>query len=157
MTPRHLLQGALAGAAGTAALNAATYVDMAVRARPASSTPEQTVEHTADLLDLPLPEDDGERNARTSGLGALLGIVTGISVGAALGAIRATTGHPKGRLGTVGTALALAMLAGNAPMTTLGITDPRSWRAADWIADVLPHLAYAGVAATALDELQRVR
>ncbi len=42
---QHLvLLGAAAGAAGATALNALTYVDMAVRGRPASSTPETTVE-----------------------------------------------------------------------------------------------------------------
>ncbi|GAA2038466.1 hypothetical protein GCM10009740_33390 [Terrabacter terrae] len=155
MIPRHLLQGALAGAAGTAALNAATYIDMAVRARPASSTPERTVERGAELLGLSMPADEEQKNARESGLGALLGIVTGVGVGAALGAVRGITGRPHSSLGTVSAAWALAMLAGNAPMTVLGVSDPRSWRAVDWIADVLPHLAYAGVAATALDAIQR--
>jgi hypothetical protein len=28
-------------------------------------------------------------------------------------------------------------------MTVLGVTDPRSWAAMDWAADVAPHLAYA--------------
>jgi hypothetical protein len=45
------------------------------------------------------------------------------------------------------------MLAGNGPMTVLGVTDPRRWGAVDWAADVLPHLAYAGVAAVTLDAL----
>jgi hypothetical protein len=38
------LKGAMAGAAGTTALNAVTYMDMVVRGRGASSTPEQVVE-----------------------------------------------------------------------------------------------------------------
>jgi hypothetical protein len=41
------------------------------------------------------------------------------------------------------------MLAGDGPMTVLGVTDPRSWRPVDWVADVLPHFAYAVVAAAA--------
>ncbi len=41
---RSALLGAAAGAAGTTALNAVAYLDMAVRGRPASSTPEDTVE-----------------------------------------------------------------------------------------------------------------
>ncbi len=41
---RLALLGAAAGAAGTTALNVVTYLDMAVRGRPASSTPEMTVE-----------------------------------------------------------------------------------------------------------------
>jgi hypothetical protein len=38
------LLGAAAGAAGTTALNTVTYLDMAVRGRPTSSTPEDIVE-----------------------------------------------------------------------------------------------------------------
>ena len=149
--PTYLLRGALAGAAGTTALNAATYADMALRARPASSTPEQTVERGAQLVGLPLPEDPDKRQARESGLGSLLGAAVGVGAGAALGAMRGLTGHPRSRLGTLGTAWLLAMLTGNTPMTVLGVTDPRSWSPADWAADVLPHLAYAVVAAATLD------
>ncbi|MCP9968874.1 hypothetical protein LUX57_29935 [Actinomadura madurae] len=44
-----LTRGLAAGAAGTTALNLVTYLDMAVRGRPASSTPEQSVERLADV------------------------------------------------------------------------------------------------------------
>ena len=37
-----LLRGAAAGAAGSTALNAVTYLDMVVRGRGTSSTPERT-------------------------------------------------------------------------------------------------------------------
>lgn len=40
-------QGLAAGAAGVTVLNAITYLDMAVRARPASDTPSQAVEQLA--------------------------------------------------------------------------------------------------------------
>ena len=43
----NLIKGAMAGLAGTTALNAATYLDMVWRGRPASSTPEQVVEELA--------------------------------------------------------------------------------------------------------------
>ena len=46
---RRLLVGAVAGAAGTTALNAATFVDMAARARPASDLPQQAVDVLASL------------------------------------------------------------------------------------------------------------
>ncbi len=151
---RHLFQGAIAGAAGTTALNAATYLDMALRARPASSTSEQTVERGATLLGLSLPGDEDEEHARASGLGSLLGAVTGVGAGAALGAFRGVTGRPCSPVGTVGAAWALAMLAGNGPMTGLRVTDPRRWRAVDWVADIIPHLAYAAVAAAALDAFE---
>ncbi len=151
---RHVLHGAVAGAAGTTALNAATYLDMALRARPASSTPERTVERGAQLLGVSLPDDEDEKQARETGLGSLLGAVAGVGTGAALGALRGGTGHPSGRVGTAAAAWVLVMLVGNGPMTVLGVTDPRSWRAVDWAADVLPHLAYATVATATLDALE---
>jgi hypothetical protein len=35
-------------------------------------------------------------------------------------------------------------------MVVLGITDPRTWSTADWIADLVPHLAYGLVTYAAL-------
>lgn len=35
----------------------------------------------------------------------------------------------------------------------LGVTDPRRWTAADWAADVIPHLAYGALAAAVYDRL----
>ncbi|HEV7623003.1 MAG TPA: hypothetical protein VGO26_02625 [Amnibacterium sp.] len=40
--------GSAAGADGTTALNAVAYLDMVLRARPASSTPETSVERLAE-------------------------------------------------------------------------------------------------------------
>ncbi len=51
------LRGAAAGAAGTTALNAVTYLDMTVRGRGASSTPERTVEKLAEKAHVPIPGD----------------------------------------------------------------------------------------------------
>jgi len=150
---KNLCWGALAGAAGTTALNAVTYLDMAVRRRPASSTPQQTVEHAAVLVGVSLPRDEQKKEALVSGLGSLLGAITGVGVGAALGAIRGLTGHPQSKRGTMATGWALVMLAGNGPMTVFGVTDPRGWRPLDWAADVVPHLAYATVAGITLDAL----
>ncbi len=145
----YLLRGALAGAVGTTALNAMTYLDMTVRGRPASSTPEQVVERSAELLGIPLPVDEDKRQGRESGLGSLLGTVAGISAGIVLGGLRAT-GRPRSTAGTVGAAWVLVMLAGNGPMTALGVTDPRTWATTDWVADVVPHFAYAAAAAATL-------
>ena len=146
----HLVRGVVAGAVGTTALNAATFLDMALRGRAASSTPEQVVERSAELLGLPLPADDVKRRATESGLGSLLGTMAGISVGVALGALRGL-GLPSGRATTAGTAWVMVMVAGNGPMTVLGVTDPRSWTTVDWVADVVPHLCYAVAAAATLD------
>jgi hypothetical protein len=145
-----LLRGAIAGAVGTTALNAATYADMVLRARPASSTPEQTVEQAAELVGIPEPaEGDESRAARDSGLGSLLGATAGVGAGLVLGGLRAA-GWPRGRTPTLAAAWVLAMLAGNGPMTVLGVTDPRTWAAKDWVADVVPHTAYAVAAAATL-------
>ena len=50
-----LLAGAAAGAAGTTTLNVITYLDIAVRGRPTSTTPERTVEAMARLFGLTVP------------------------------------------------------------------------------------------------------
>ncbi len=151
-----LVRGAIAGAAGTTALNATTFLDMAARGRPASSTPQKVIERGAGLLGLSLPEDQDKRQARESGLGSLLGAAAGVSAGMVLGAMCAS-GHPRRGATTVATAWVLAMLTGNAPMTVLGVTDPRTWRAADWVADIVPHLSYAVVAAGTLKAFEAVR
>ena len=44
---RDILFGTLAGAAGTVALNIATYADMAIRGRPSSQTPAKVAEKIA--------------------------------------------------------------------------------------------------------------
>jgi hypothetical protein len=148
-----LARGAIAGAVGTTALNAATYLDMAVRGRPGSSTPEQTVERGAEELGVEVPGDESSRESRISGLGPLLGTAAGVSAGLALGAMRAA-GWPRGRISTAGTAWVLAMLTGNAPMTVLGVTDPREWPASSWAADIVPHAVYAVAATATLEALE---
>jgi hypothetical protein len=75
---RNLVRGALAGAAGTTALNTGTFVDMALRARPASSTPEQTAERGVELVSLSLSDDEEQKQARGSGLGSRLGSLAGV-------------------------------------------------------------------------------
>ena len=144
-----LAWGAAAGAAGTTALNAATYVDMAVRGRPTSSTPEDTVQALADKTGATLPGDEDTRQNRLSGLGALTGIAAGVGVGAACGMARWAGFRPGLLVGTLATTLA-ALVAGNGPMTVLGVTDPRTWPASSWAADLGPHLAYGLVTAAVL-------
>lgn len=147
---RHLLAGAAAGAAGTTALNAVTYADMAWRARPASRTPTATVDRLSDVSAVDVPGQGEDRENRAAALGALTGIVTGVVVGAAYGALRATRAQPAFPVSVAVTTLG-AMLGSNGPMTVLGVTDPRSWAAADWASDVVPHLAYGVVTAAAYE------
>ncbi|MFD0690664.1 hypothetical protein [Actinomadura fibrosa] len=142
-----LIRGMVAGAAGTTALNAATYLDMALRGRPASSTPEQSVERLAGAAGVDLGEGEEAEN-RKAGLGPLLGLATGIGAAACYALL------VPGRLPRPVAALALtglAMAGSSAPMTLLGLTDPREWSASDWLSDAIPHLAYGVVAAAALD------
>jgi hypothetical protein len=140
------LRGAAAGAAGTTALNVVTYVDMALRGRPASSTPERTLEKLARTAHLTIPGGEATRANRIEGLGALTGLLSGIGVGAFFGLARAS-GF---RTGTLLTTL-VVLVSTNGPMTVLGITDPRTWSRTDWISDVVPHLAYGAVVKASMD------
>ena len=82
---RGLLLGCAAGAAGTAALNVTTYLDMAVRGRPTSTAPEDTVEKLAHIVHTAIPGNDEERSNRLAGLGPLTGLMAGIGVGGLIG------------------------------------------------------------------------
>ena len=95
-----VVRGAAAGAAGTTALNAVTYLDMAVRGRPASSTPEETVEKLAHAVHTEVPGDDETRSNRLSGLGPLTGIATGVAVGAVAGLIARSSAPGAPRAGS---------------------------------------------------------
>lgn len=150
---RGLLAGAAAGAAGTTALNAVTYLDMALRGRPSSSTPQDTVEKLADRAGMPIPGSGEERDNRLSGLGPLLGLATGVAVGATAGVVR-SWGLRLGRPGGAAAVGAAAMLLADAPMAALSVSDPRTWSAADWISDAVPHLAYGLVTSTVLRALE---
>ncbi len=152
---RGVLAGAAAGAAGTTALNMTTYLDMVVRGRGASSTPEDSVERLAAGVHVTIPGDEQTRANRVQGLGALLGLLTGTALGAGVGAVRASGV----RLPPVAAALATAlgaMVAANGPMTVMKVTDPRTWSLADWASDVVPHLAYGAVTSATLRRLLSV-
>jgi len=147
-----ILKGAAAGAAGTTALNATTYLDMTVRARPTSSTPEDTVEKLAEVSLLEIPGEGEDRENRLAGLGPLSGIVTGVGVGALFGLIRGLGWRPPVAVGAVAATL-VVLVGANGPMAALGISDPRTWSGPQWAADVIPHLAYGLVTAATLDGL----
>lgn len=142
---RQILLGAAAGAAGTTALNAVTYLDMVWRGRPASPAPQQTIQRVADAAHIPVPGSPEERENRLDALGALGGIATGVAMGALYGLLRAGVRLPGWAGGALATAIAL--VGANGPMTVLGVTDPRSWSTADWISDVVPHIGYGAVTA----------
>src|SRR3954447_21332479 len=149
-----MIRGAAAGAAATTALNAVTYLDMAVRGRGASSTPEDTVEKLADKAHVSIPGDEETRENRKQGLGPLTGLVAGVGVGVLTGLARASgyrSAKPVGiALTTVG-----VLVAANGPMTVLGVTDPRTWSVTDWISDLVPHAVYGVVLKTTMDAFDR--
>lgn len=149
---RKLWHGLIAGAAGTLALNAVTYVDMALRGRPASSAPEESVERATRAAGLDLGDKDKAANRR-AGLGPLLGLATG--VGTAI--TYATTPKSQALPVPVGALLltGMAMTGSNGPMALLGITDPRTWDREAWLSDLIPHLVYGLVTAKTYAVLSR--
>src|SRR6202035_3910370 len=78
-------RGAVAGAAGTTALNAVGYADMSLRGRPASSVPARVAEQLARRVGGTVPGSGAARQNRLEGLGALAGIATGAGGGALAG------------------------------------------------------------------------
>jgi len=152
---RGVLIGAAAGAAGTTALNAVTYLDMVARGRPTSSTPEATVEKLADKAHVPVPGEGDARQNRVAGLGPLTGLVAGVGVGAGLGVGRAAgwASRPGGQRparhrGRLDRQQRADDGAGR-------VTDPRTWAATDWVADVVPHVVYGAVTAWVLRGLDQ--
>jgi hypothetical protein len=139
-----ILRGAAAGAAGTTALNAVTYLDMVVRGRGSSNTPEQTVEAIEDQLPARVPGEGETRGNRISGLGSLSGIVTGIGIGTVFGVLHRAGLRPPFPVGAALVGLA-AMASTDVSMTALRVTDPRQWTAEEWLADLVPHLVYGAV------------
>ena len=149
-----LFHGIAAGAAGTTALNAATYADMAVRGRPASSMPSKAVEKMAHEAGVEIPGEGDERENRVQGLGPLQGIAVGVGVGAAIGFLRGL--HI--RLPFLADSVvigAAAMVAADLPMAQMGLTDPKKWSEKDWMSDALPHLAYGAMTHLALRAMEK--
>ena len=141
---RRTAHGAAAGAAGTTALNAVTYLDMAIRARPASDTPQQAVATLATKTGHPVPGHDEEKDNRLGGLGPLTGTITGVGIGVLAGLCAPGLRRLPGPVAAALIGLA-AMAATDGPLALLHVTDPRKWSATDWVSDLIPHLAYGVV------------
>lgn len=144
--------GILAGMAGATALNAVTYADQAIRARPAGDTPGQTVNALADTAGIGVPGGADERQNRLEGLGPLAGLAVGVGVGALSGILRGfSVKVPKLVAATV---IGLgAMGISDTTMTALKVSDPRSWTPGSVAADAIPHLAYGVVTVLTLHRL----
>lgn len=139
-----VLRGAIAGAAGTIALDLATYGDMLLRGRGASSVPARMAGVLAEQLGIrPLATDaTGEvADNRREAAGALLGYATGVGIGALYGVLRGQSPGSASSLAGVAVGLG-AMAASDVPIAVTGVSDPATWSATDWLSDFVPHLVY---------------
>jgi len=150
--PGSLARGLAAGAAGTTVLHAVTYLDTALRGRPASSLPERLVDAAAGAAGHELPGRGKAGAARRTGLGALAGIADGLLTGVLASTVRSAGIRLPAPLGAVA-AGAAAMAATDVPAAVLGVTDPTTWTAADWMADAVPHLAYGAAVQGVLEAI----
>jgi hypothetical protein len=142
-----MLLGVMAGAAGTVALDMATYLDMSIRGRPASEVPARVAGTVADAVGADLGDPQTAPNRR-SGIGALIGYANGLGTGVLLGIVSPILGKlplPVASM-VVGGA---AMAGSDVPIAFLGVSDPRRWGMSGWLSDIGPHLAYGFVAVAA--------
>ena len=154
--------GVVAGAAGTLALDAATYVDMTIRGRSSSNVPVQVAGTLVKSVGIDLgansdPSPDARQQteqSRQSGLGALMGYGIGVGLGVAYGLARPQMWGAK--LLLAGAALGLAaMVASDVPATALKKTNPLTWGASGWLSDGVPHLAYGLATVLTFEALNR--
>lgn len=151
-----LLRGAIAGAAGTIALDQTTYGDMLIRGRGASSVPARMAGVLAEQFGIaPLSPESRSDTAdnRREVAGALLGYTTGIGIGVLYGLLR---GQPReGAAPLAGVAVGLsAMAASDIPIALTGVSDPATWSTTDWLSDLIPHLVYGLVTVAVFDALR---
>lgn len=154
---RDTFRGLVAGAMGTAALNIATYTDMAIRGRPSSSAPSKLISTLANSLHLPLSargdnDNDPAAQNRESGLGALLGFVNGLGTGAAYGLLRSQLDKLPVPLAGIVVGLT-AMAASDVPLVATRVSDPKTWGVSGWLADLIPHLIYGFVTVATYEAL----
>ncbi len=149
-----LISGLASGAAGSAALNIATYLDIAARGRPPSGVPAKDVEALADRTGVELGAPEAKAQHRRSALGALMGYASGLSVAVGYALVRSRVRKLPLPLAAVVVGGA-AMAGTDVTSTALGTTNPAKWSAKSWAADVLPHLAYGAVTVVSYEALER--
>lgn len=132
-----LSRGLAAGAVGTTVIEAVTWLDMALTGRAPSTAQDDTTVGVLTRLGVPTPQDAHRRSA----YGALGGIAAGLGIGVASSVARSLGLKVSAPVGAVLTG-ATAMVATDVPMVLTGVSDPRTWTRADWVRDVVPHLAY---------------
>ncbi|MCW2900186.1 MAG: hypothetical protein JWO67_2451 [Streptosporangiaceae bacterium] len=147
---RELVTGAMAGAVGIVALNGVSYLDMAVRGRPASQAPGRLVDKMVQVTGGVPPEDQDKWPNRRTAIGALLGYAVGLGTGALFGLVRSRCPgvSPVAAAAVVGAA---AMAASDVPLVLFGLSDPRTWGVSGWASDIVPHLAYGAATVWTFD------
>jgi hypothetical protein len=148
-----IAHGLAAGAAGTTALNAVSYADMALRGRPPSEVPKQDVERLAGTVGLTFGDGD-HAEPRKEGVAALLGYVTGLTIGVATGILGPVIERLPAPVGAAAVGLG-AMAATDGASAALGGTDPKTWSATDWLSDIVPHLAFGAATVATYRALRR--
>ena len=148
---RNLLYGAASGAAGTAALNALTYVDIAVRDREPSDLPARMAGVLAKKAGIDLQSKN-----RREAFGALLGYADGFFAGALLGLVRPASRGVSPAAVAIGLT-ALTMLLSEGTATRFGQTNPAQWSAADWASDIAFRMVYGLVACAVFDSITAER
>src|SRR6185312_5865513 len=154
---RNIVIGTIAGAAGTVALDVATYVDMAIRGRSSSNAPAKMVENVAHIAHLPLftkgaGSNDQTTQNRESGIGALLGYVNGLGTGALYGLLRSQLDDVPLPLTSIVVGLA-AMAESDVPLVALRASNPKTWGFSGWAGDIIPHLIYGLVTVATYEAL----
>ena len=141
--------GALAGAVGTFAIDASTYLDMALRGRPSSDVPEKTVDHYAQQLGVDFGDGDRAQN-RLSGVAALAGYATGVAGGVAYALAHRFVDRVPAPLRGLGLGVGVMALT-DTSSSVAGATDPRTWGTSGWLSDLVPHAVYGLVTASTFD------
>ncbi|MDQ6908933.1 MAG: hypothetical protein M3176_19105 [Chloroflexota bacterium] len=155
---RGIVRGMVAGAIGALTLNVVTYADMAMRGRPSSDAPAKLADILAKKAGIDLSGgkrgDDANEQIRNrqSGLGALLGYATGLGIGSIYGGLRASADQTSKPIASLTLGL-VAIATSDVPLTVYGLTEPTKWTRAEWIADLVPHLAYGVMTAAVCDAL----
>lgn len=151
---KNLALGATAGAAGTMALDIVSYLDVVSRGRTPSDMPAKTAQAVAALIGFPhepAETQSEEDKNRWSAVGALMGYAVGIGVGTFYGAVRPYVQSIPLPIRAIAVGAA-AMAASDMPMVRLHLTDPTKWGTADWLSDIIPHLAYGIVTAVVCEQ-----
>jgi hypothetical protein len=146
--------GLIAGAVGTVTLNGLTYVDQVVRAREASTMPEEMAGTLAHKAGIALGENEEIVERRKQGLGPLLGILVGLSVACGYGVLRERGVRLPVPVSGLGVGLAASAVS-DTPMAALRLTDPRSWSMSGWLTDLVPHVVFGLTVAAVYERIRR--